>query len=443
MTLTRRSLFFSGAATLLSRPNFGADLITLSPSPKDLETPTVDFIDEITPVEHFFVRSHTMIPPVKLTEWKLEIAGLAKTPLSLTLADLRKLPRAEMVSVLECAGNGRAFYQPTVAGAQWRFGSVGNARWTGVRLKDILDKSGVKPGVTQLLLTGADEPLGSMPKFQRTVEIAKAMHPDTLLAWEMNGKPLTPEHGFPLRVIAPGWAGDSWVKWLTRIELLDHDFDGFWMKTAYRHPAKHVAPGTAVDPKDLVPVTDLNVKSIIAHPGDWAVPGMVTVQGVAWSNASPVTKVDISTDNGKNWLPAKLTGTPSKYGFRKWSFAWKASAGQYILLSRATNAAGQTQPIEPEWNPSGYLNNASQPIPVTVSQTRPNPTAAPAAETDPGPDGYKTACFGCHDDHMMRQQHLTRAQWDRELTKMTGWGAPLKDEQRNGLLDYLSTHYKP
>ncbi len=384
MKLTRRDLFLTGAAGLLSRGAISAEsrLATLSPSPRDLEMPVEDFISEITPVEDFFVRCHTMVPQVNLSEWKLEIAGLVDRPASFTLADLQKLPRAEIVSVLECAGNGRKFYQPTVAGAQWSYGSVGNARWTGVRLKDVLEKSGVKPGATQLLLDAADMPLANMPKFQRTVEIAKAMHPDTLLAWEMNGKPLNADHGFPLRVIAPGWAGDSWVKWLRRIELIDHDFDGFWMKTAYRHPVKHVAPGAAVDPKDLIPVTDLNVKSAIARPGGWAAPGLVTVQGVAWSNASPVVKVEISADGGKNWLPAKLLGTPTKYGFRRWSFPWKATTGQYTLMSRATNQAGQSQPLEPGWNPSGYLYNATQPVPITISKTRP-----PLAAVSPGAFG--------------------------------------------------------
>ena len=446
--LTRRGLFLAGTAALLSRSNRAAgpssSLITLSPSPKDLEMPVQAFIDEITPVEHFFVRCHTMIPQVKLPEWKFEVAGLVDRPLTLTLADLKKLPRVELVSVLECAGNGRSFYQPHVAGAQWRFGSVGNARWTGVRLKDILEKAGVQPGAKQLLLNGADQPLGNMPRFQRTLEVGKAMHPDTLLAWEMNGKPLTADHGFPLRVIAPGWASDSWVKWLTRIELLDHDFDGFWMKTAYRHPPRHVAPGTPVDPKDMVPVTDLNVKSVIAHPGDWAAPGMITVQGVAWSNSSPVAKVEISVDNGKTWSLANLTGKPTKYGFRKFAWTWKAGEGQHTLISRAANDAGQSQPIEPEWNPNGYLYNAIQPRPVTISKNRP-PSSAISGDTEgqTQPDGYKAACFGCHDDHMMRQQRLTRAQWDREVTKMTGWGAAVKPEQRDGLLDYLSAHYKP
>jgi sulfite oxidase len=448
MKFTRRGLFLTGAGALLSRTDSGAEspdaLITLSPGPKDLEMPVQDFIDEITPVEHFFVRCHTMIPHVKIAEWKLEIAGLVGQPLSLTLGDLKNFPRAELVSVLECAGNGRSFFQPPVAGAQWRAGGVGSARWTGVRLKDVLEKSGVKSSATQLLLDGADVPLVKMPKFQRTLEVPKAMHPDTLLAWEMNGRPLTEEHGFPLRVIASGWAGDSWVKWLTRIELLDHDFDGFWMKTAYRHPPKHIAPGTAVDPKDMIPVTDLNVKSVIAHPGEWAAPGLVAVQGVAWSNTSPVSKVEVSADGGKTWSDAKFAGKFTKYGFRKWTFAWKAAEGQYTLMSRATNERGEAQPLEPEWNPNGYLYNAAQPIPVTISKTRPaTTTALPEAESQPEPEGYKASCFVCHDDHMMRPQHLTRAQWDREVTKMTGWGASVRPEQRNSLLDYLAARYKP
>jgi DMSO/TMAO reductase YedYZ molybdopterin-dependent catalytic subunit len=418
-------------------------MITLSPSPEDLEMPVGGFVDEITPVERFFVRSHTLVPKVNLSEWKLEIGGLVNTPLTLTLNDLKKLPQVTLVSVLECAGNGRSFYQPRVAGAQWQFGSVGNARWTGVRLRDVLARAGLKDGVTQLLMDGADVPMGKMPDFQRTLEVKKAMDPDTLLAWNMNGKPLTAEHGAPLRVIAPGWASDSWVKWLVRLDALDHDFDGFWMKTAYRHPPQHVAPGTAVDPKDMVPVTDLNVKSVIATPGSVARPGLVNVIGMAWSNASPVTKVEISTDAGKSWALAKLSGTATKYGFRRWTYAWQATEGVQTLISRATNAAGQTQPMEAEWNPNGYLYNAAQPRKVPVGTGAADMTEANVPTDAPLPAGYKASCFACHDDHMMRQQRLTRAQWDREVTKMTGWGAPVKPEDRSGLLDYLSATYKP
>jgi DMSO/TMAO reductase YedYZ molybdopterin-dependent catalytic subunit len=171
--------------------------------------PVGGFMDEITPLENFFVRCHTMIPKVSLADWKLEIGGLVNEPKAFTLDDLKKFPHVTLVSVLECAGNGRSFYQPRLPGAQWQFGSVGNARWTGVRLRDVLAKVGLKPDATQLLMDGADVPMGKMPDFQRTLEVKKALHPDTLLAWEMNGKPLTAEHGFPLRVIAPGWCGSK------------------------------------------------------------------------------------------------------------------------------------------------------------------------------------------------------------------------------------------
>jgi sulfite oxidase len=437
MALNRRNLLLTGAAALAARSVRAADMISLSARPVDLEMPVEGFLPEITPTSQFFIRCHTYTPQVKLADWKLELDGLVERPLSFTLADLKKLPRFELVSVLECAGNGRSFFEPRMAGAQWRFGSVGNARWAGVRLRDVLQKAGLKSGAMELLMDGADVPLGKMPDFQRTLPVEKGLHPDTMLAWEMNGKPLTAEHGFPLRVIAPGWAGDSWVKWLQRITVLDHEFEGFWMKTAYRHPNHHVAAGATVDAKDMIPVTDLNVKSVIAHPNEWAKPGAVLVQGVAWSNASPVAKVEVSVDAGKTWESARLLGAGTKYGFRRWSYAWKAPEGSHALISRATNEAGQAQPLQQEWNPSGYLWNVAQPRNVVIAATAPSP-AAKTAEPEPArPAGYEAACLSCHDDHMMRQQKLTRAQWDREVTKMTGWGAQVKPEHRDGILDYL------
>ena len=449
MLTTRRTMILAGAAALLARrgqtaEDLPAGMITLSPRPVDLEMPVEGFIDEITPTSHFFVRSHTYVPEVKLPDWTLKIDGMVDKPLQFTLPELKKLPHTSLVSVLECAGNGRSFYRPHLAGAQWRFGSAGNALWTGVRLRDLLQQAGLKPAATQLLMDGADVPLGAMPDFQRTLAVRKAIHPDTLLAWEMNGQPLTAAHGFPLRVIAPGWASDSWVKWLQHIEALDHDFDGFWMKTAYRYPTHPVAPGAAVDPKDMAPVEDLKVKSVIAKPGGWAKPGSILVQGVAWSNTNPVTKVEVSTDAGKTWAQAKLNGRPTKYGFRRWVFDWRAGEGRYTLISRATNAAGETQPLEEEWNPLGYLWNVAQPRPIVVAKSAPAATATPTTEQASGqtpPNGY-SACLGCHDDHMMSQQHLTHDQWDRELNKMTGWGARLNPEQRSAILDYLSVRFK-
>ena len=404
--------------------------------------PLDGFLDWITPIDRFFVRSHTYTPSVNLNDWSLKIDGKVDRPMTLSMADLRKLPRVEMVAVLECAGNGRSFYAPRVAGTQWEFGAVGNGRWTGVRLRDALQKAGIQESAKEVLFDGADVPLGKMPDFQRTIPTAKALHPDTLLAYEMNGQPLPAEHGFPLRVISPGWASDSWVKWLQHIEVLDHEFDGFWMKSAYRHPPRPVEPGTAVNAADMVPVTDLNVKSVIATPTVSTRPGRVRIQGAAWSNSSPVDKVDVSTDGGKTWNAAKLDGRPTQYGWRLWQMDWKAAEGQYTLISRATNMAGNTQPLHEEWNPSGYLWNVAQPLIVMVSAQSPALAASPSPAATPPPDALKAACFACHDDHMTRQQHLTRPQWDREIDKMTGWSSPLKPEDRETILNYLSTQFK-
>ena len=449
MKLSRRRLFLGAAAAAFSRVSMAADqadqsrMIVRSPRPQDLEMPLDGFEDWLTPVDRFFVRCHTYTPKVNLAEWSLKIDGKVERPMTVTMADLKKLPRVELPAVLECAGNGRSFYEPRVAGTQWAYGSVGNGRWAGVRLGDLLRKAGIQNSATEILCDGADVPLGKMPDFQRTVTLAKALHPDTLLAYEMNGQALPVEHGFPLRLIAPGWAGDSWVKWLQHIEVLDREFEGFWMKTAYRHPPQPVAPGTAVDASQMVPVTDLKVKSVIAAPSGWAKPGPVRIRGAAWSNSSPVAKVLVSTDGGQTWKPARLGGPQTKYGWRLWQYDWKAAEGNYTLRSRATNAAGQTQPLSQEWNPSGYLWNVAQPIAVTISAQAPVASTAAPAPALTYPDGYKAACNGCHDDHMMTQQRLTRAQWDREIDKMTGWGAAFKPQDREAILNFLAGQFKP
>jgi len=394
MLLNRRNLFVGAAAAVLPKLLRAADqadlarMIVRSPRPEDLEMPLDGFTELITPIDRFFVRCHTYTPKVDLKDWSLKIDGIVDRPMTLTMDDLKKLPHVELVGVLECAGNGRTFFEPHVAGTQWAFGSVGNGRWTGVRLRDVLQKAGIRKSATEILFDGADVPLGKMPDFQRTITSAKALHPDTLLAYEMNGQALPLEHGFPLRVIAPGWAGDSWVKWLQHIEVLDHEFEGFWMKSAYRHPTHPVPPGTAVDPSEMIPVTDLNVKSVIAVPAGWAKPGPVRVQGVAWSNSSPVGKVDVSTDGGQSWKLAKLTGQQTKYGWRIWHYDWKPAEGKYTLMSRATNMAGQTQPLNEAWNPNGYLWNVAQPVAITISPQAPS-------GTEPARSGLSGRLQGC------------------------------------------------
>jgi hypothetical protein len=192
----------------------------------------------------------------------------------------------------------------------------------------------------------------------------------------------------------------------------------------------------------MVPVTDLRVKSVIAAPSGWAKPGTVHVQGTAWSNTSPVSKVEVSTDGGRTWALAKLGGPQTKYGWRLWRYDWKASEGKYTLMSRATNMAGQTQPLSQEWNPAGYLWNVAQPVTITIAPEAPPAPAAPSTAESAFPTGYKEVCFGCHDDHMMQQQHLTREQWDRELNKMTGFGASIPAQNRDAILNFLSGSFK-
>jgi DMSO/TMAO reductase YedYZ molybdopterin-dependent catalytic subunit len=445
MKISRRNLFLAAAA-VLPRLNNAADvsrMSVLSPKPEDLEMPLDGFKDWITPVDRFFVRCHTYTPErPNMSEWKLKVDGVVNQTLSLSMDDLKKLPRVELVGVLECAGNGRTFYQPHLAGAQWRFGSVGNGKWAGVRFRDVLEKARLKDSAKEILFDGADVPLGKMEDFRRTVPVKKALDPDTLLAYEMNGQALPIEHGFPLRLIVPGWAGDSWVKWLQHIEVLDREFDGFWMKSAYRHPPGHVEPGTAVDPAQMVPVTDLSVKSVIATPGSWAKPGTIRIGGTAWSNGSPVTGVEVSVDDGRTWRPARLGKDQSRYAWRLWALDWKASEGKYTLRARAKNAAGQVQPLAQEWNPSGYLWNVAQPVAVEVSSSQPAQSPAEEHGNTPQPHGYQAACLTCHGEHMMVQQHLTRAQWEKDTDKMVRWGAPLKPEDREGILKYLSDNFK-
>jgi sulfite oxidase len=329
---------------------------------------------------------------------------------------------------------------------QWSTGGVGDGRWRGVRLADVLKRAGVKSAGVEVLFDGADEPIGTMQDFRRSITMKKALDPNTLLAYEMNGETLPVKHGFPLRLVPPGWASDSWVKWVTSMTVLDKPWDGFWMKNAYRTPDHPVAPGTGLTPEQMVPVTSLRVKTVIASPVNGAVvmPGTaLTISGVAWSgDAGPVTGVDVSTDAGRTWKPAALhRDQRTQFGWRQWEFAWKPEReSYYTIMTRARDASGATQPLAEEWTPSGYGWNVVSKVGVNVSSTRPNPAAA-AAENGPGQTdpGFKTSCLVCHGDDVVKQQRLTRAQWDREITKMTNWGAQVKD--RDALLNYLSANY--
>src|SRR5579863_942781 len=302
MTTRRNFLALAAGGLLAAQDPARPKLLVRSVRPEDLEMQLSGFADYLTPNDQFFVRTHVYVPSVSLNEWRLKVEGEVASPLTLTLDNLKQLPSVGLVSVLECAGNGRGFYEPSVAGMQWTNGAVGNARWRGVRLAEVLKKAGVKDSAKEILFDGADVPLGTMPDFQRSIPVKKALDSNTLLAYEMNGEMLPAKHGFPLRVVVPGWASDSWVKWLTSIRVLDKEHDGFWMKGSYRHPGKPVAPGTAVPPEQMQPVASLRVKSVIASPLDGAtvMPAKAAaIRGVAWSgDGGAVTAVEVSVDGG-------------------------------------------------------------------------------------------------------------------------------------------------
>ena len=333
----------------------------------DAETPLDALTTYITPNDLFFVRHHwnPMYPDAK--RWALTVDGEVETPLSLTLADLRKLPRAEATCVLQCAGNGRGLFSPPVPGVQWRYGAVGNARWTGVRVKDILERANLKATARHLHTFGSDKPPERVPPFHRSLEIEKVLE-DGVVAWEMNGVPLPAQHGAPARLVVPGWAGDHWTKWLTRISPQAEPQTGFYMETAYRFPKTPGAPGVAVPPAETLPVTELPVKSNITEAPARAKAGTpAVIRGFAFSSAPDIARVEVSDDGGATWKEAALDPRHDPYAWRLWSLRWEPkSAGKTTLLARATDSRGSMQPREALWNPSGYLFNAWHAVEVEV-----------------------------------------------------------------------------
>ena len=246
--------------------------------------------------------------------------------MSLTLSDLKKMPKADATCVLMCAGNGRALHQPPVPGVQWSYGAVGNAKWSGVRLRDVLDRAGVHDTAKHLHLFGSDDPPQKVPPFHRSIEMQKALD-DAILAWQMNGEPLPVAHGAPLRLVVPGWAGDHWMKWLVRLSPQQEPAKGFYMDTAYRWPDTPGEPGVAFKPEEMHPVTELAVKSNITTAPKSARAGEPqTIRGFAFSGAPDIAKVEVSDDDGATWSEAKLDARHDPFAWRLWSYRWTPRA---------------------------------------------------------------------------------------------------------------------
>jgi len=337
----------------------------------DLESPVEYFNTWLTPVPHFFVRNH-MHEPSELdpADWRLSVGGEVEKPFTLTLAELSKLETHSVVNTLECAGNGRSLHRPQVPGIQWGKGAVGTAQFSGPRLRELLQRAGVKSTGKHVMFRGLDEVPGKVPPFIRSIPVEKALDADTLIATHMNGSPLAKHHGFPARALVPGWIGAASCKWITEIKVLDKEFAGNFMSPAYRLPNEPVKPGDTVKPEETHPVTARGVKSVISGPSEAArlKPGKIAIHGVAWAGEAEIARVEISIDGGTTWNPATLSHEQSRYAWRLWSYDWKsARSGDHTIMSRATDTQGRTQPLTPVWNPSGYLYNAVDQVNIHVA----------------------------------------------------------------------------
>jgi DMSO/TMAO reductase YedYZ molybdopterin-dependent catalytic subunit len=351
-------------------------LILLSDRPVNAETPPHLLDDPITPANRFFIRNNGVVPENTSPDgWTLTVDGLVDNPLELTIPDLRdQFEVVTMALTVECAGNGRAFFDPPASGNQWTYGAVGCAEFTGARLRDVLEKAGVKAGVVYTAHEGADTHLSGDPDkvpISRGVTIEKAMTDNVLIAFEMNGGPLPAMNGAPLRLVVPGWPGSCSQKWLTRIWLRDVVHDGEKMTgSSYRLPNRPVEPGEEVANEDYEIIERMPVKSLITNPATGTDPGGSTVQvrGHAWSGDRTIERVDLSIDFGATWLAAEL-GPPANSGsWQNWRLdVTFPQAGYYEVWSRATDSAGVAQPFAVAWNPRGYVGNAMHRVAVRVA----------------------------------------------------------------------------
>lgn len=348
-------------------------LIVRVPRPLDAETPVDAFNSWLTPNHRFFVRSHFGPPPPGLIQesvWRLRVGGLVDRPLTLSLADLRQFEEVAVTAVLQCSGNGRAFYRPHAPGVQWERGAVGNARWTGVRLRDVLQQAGMKPAARHVQMQGADRPVSELtPQFIRSIPLSKALDRDTLLAIRMNDEPLSLLHGAPLRLITPGWMAESSMKWLTDLTVQEDEAQGYYMETAYRYPSEPVIPGKQAEKTRMLPVEAMVVKSVIVQPTDEIMVrrGSVVIEGVAWTGEGGIAKVDVSTDGGRTWQEAELLREDVPYAWRQWRLIWQANeVGPRTIVSRATDHEGHVQPPMSRWNPGGFLWNGMDRVHVRV-----------------------------------------------------------------------------
>lgn len=322
----------------------------------------------ITPTGMHYLLIHYDIPEVNVHEWRLKVGGLVSKSLSLTLGEIQKRPVQTIAVTMECAGNGRALFAPRRISQPWLLEAIGTAEWTGAPLRGILEEAGLRHDATEIVFTGLDRGVegDQVQYYQRSLSISEATREEVLLAYEMNGEPLQPQHGYPLRLLAPGWYGMASVKWLDRIEAVAEPFQGYQMGRVYRY-------AQAAD--DLgEPVTLIRVRALMIPPGipDFMTrtrlvqAGPVALTGRAWAGRLNVSRVEVSVDDGSTWSEAQLGEPVSPYAWRVWTFCWNARPGLYTLCARATDSEGNMQPPDQQWNFGGYGNNVVQRVNVIV-----------------------------------------------------------------------------
>jgi DMSO/TMAO reductase YedYZ molybdopterin-dependent catalytic subunit len=344
--------------------------------PPLLETPWHVFDQGVfTPNDQFFVRWHWAGIPEALdvAGFRLNVRGQVSRPLSLSLADVLAMPHVELAAVNQCSGNSRGYFQPRVPGGQWGNGAMGNAKWTGVRLRDVLDRAGVKAGAVAVRFNGLDTPVvDGAPDFMKSLDIDHARDGEVMIAYQMNGAQLPLLNGFPLRLVVPGWYSTYWVKMLTDIEVLATPDDNYWMKTAYQIPD---TPRASVKPGEkgfkTVPINRMVPRSFFTNVSDATTVrsgAPVLVRGIAFGGDCAVARVDLSSDNGLTWQACRLGPDQGKYGFRQWNAVVKAPHdGKLPLQVRATNTSNLAQPSTPNWNGGGYMRNVIEQVTLSVA----------------------------------------------------------------------------
>ena len=355
-----------------TRQSSPVGLIIRQKEPTNLEMPFDQLDSYLTPTELFYIRSHFPVPTIDVAGYRLRIDGAVRNPLGLSYRELREMPSESRIATFECAGNGRAFLVPTVRGALWELGAVGNAEWTGVPLRALLERAGLEDDACEIVLEGADrgtpaeEPIPPAPiAYARSVAREKAVQPEVLIAYQMNGRDLSRDHGFPVRAIVPGHYGMASIKWLMRIQAVREPFQGYWQTSDY-------AFWDSLDDKPVRrPLGEMKLKSAIARPGVYeTVPPnrIYTVFGAAWAGETEVTEIAVSSDNGQTWAEAQFLDPAHRYAWRRWQFDWLTpkQSGRYTLLSRARDANGTVQPNEHDWNYGSYIINHLLPIEVLV-----------------------------------------------------------------------------